>query len=169
MIFGAVAASTAVIAPPALAGKFRDAVINFVEENYKDDIERMADGALRKLVERVLPVEREIERAPRDLQDHVDDTWGDGEGTRRHTTRCPYCISVAQEVESRAPNLEKVPNRVPRCFMVNGVPYVASDWGTLHRYVNGQTGPAEGYIWFSNGQYIGVGYNGRQFPAQAAC
>jgi len=158
-----------VLAPVANAGRFREAVIEFVETNYRDDIDRMSDREVSSVARRVLAVEDDIERSAPDLRDHVDDTWSVGRGSQRHTERCPYCISVAQQVERRAPELTPVQNRVPRCFVIQSVPYIASQWGTLHRYVQGRTGPAEGVIWFSNGQYIGVGYNGLRLSAQPAC
>ncbi|MEH6359599.1 MAG: hypothetical protein V7761_02585 [Amylibacter sp.] len=168
-ILAAAPAATFIFPTLGYAMRFREAVINFVEENYREDIESMGKNAIDDLVRRVLPIEDEIEQAPQDLQEHVDTTWSGGTGSRRHTERCPYCISLAGNVENRAPALTQVTSRLPECFVINGAGYVVRQGGSLHRYKNGQVGPAEGYIWFTNGQYIGVGFDGERFKAEPAC
>ena len=169
IILAAAPAASLVLPTLAYAMKFREAVINFVEENYREDIESMGKSAINSLVRRVLPIEDEIEQAPQDAQEHVDTTWNDGSGSRGHTERCPYCISLARNVENRAPVLTQVTSRLPECFIINGAGYVVSQGGLLHRYINGQVGQAEGYIWFTNGQYIGIGFNGKRLRAKPAC
>lgn len=154
----------------AHGGKFRNAVITFVERNYDSSLEDVSDDILEDIAERVLPVENKLQNAPDELKEHINETWGDSDTSsdQRHTEKCPYCISVAKEIERRAPVLKPVENKTPRFFVINSAPYVSSNWGSLHRYFGGVTGPAEGSIWFSNGQYVGRAYNGVTLHAQPA-
>lgn len=153
---------------PVLAGRLTDAVANLVEGTYESDIDLMSQDEVDDLAEDTVRVSNRVRRGPNDMRGHVEDTWDDPSPGRRHTERCPYCISVAQEVEDRNPALTPVNSRIPNCFYFGGVPYAASNWGTLHRIVGGQIGPAEGHIVFQNGQYFGVGRGGA-FPAQGVC
>ena len=165
---GTVAVSTL---PKASAGRFWDAVINFVEINYERSLRELTQDGLRYLVEKVLPVEDRLLGEAVDLRSHFDQNWSSfgSDDTQSHTEKCPYCLAVAREVERRAPELDPVANRIPKCFIINGAQYITSDWGTLHRYGNGGTGNAEGTIWFSNGEYVGRGNNGQRFLAIPNC
>lgn len=157
--------------PRASAQPFRDAVINFIETNYDRSLRDMTRSGLRYLVEKVLPIENDLLNAALDLGVHFDQNWSRSgpESTRSHTAKCPYCISVAKEVERRAQELDPIRDRTPKCFMINGAQYVASEWGSLHRYHNGAIGGAEGAIWFEHGEYVGRGNNGQRFMARPNC
>ena len=153
------------------AGRLKDAVINFVEENYGDSLDEMTDEEIDDFAREVPRIERRVANADSDLKKHIDEAWGDENDLedRHHTEKCPYCISLAKEVESRVPELEPIDNRVPRCFVINNADYVSSDWGSLHRYINGNIGPAEGSIWFRNGTYMARNAFGRLLLANPAC
>jgi hypothetical protein len=169
LILGAGAMATFALLPlPARAGKLRDAVINLVEGSYEDDIDLMDQGEVDDLAQDVVQVTERVRNSDSDMRRHVEVTWNDTSPGRHHTERCPYCISVAQSVEEMNPNVTPVNPQIPTCFYFGGVPYVASDWGTLHRVYGGQVGPAEGYIVFQNGQYLGIGAAG-VFPAEGVC
>ena len=121
----------------------------------------------------IMPVADRLQTASYDLRQHFEEEWeyASSSNGRSHTSRCPYCIAVAKEVERTLPSsvLDPVPNRTPNCFVINGSQFAASGWGTLHSVQNGRTGPAVGTIWFSNGQYFGRGYDGSIVTAQPNC
>lgn len=150
------------------AGRLRDAVTNLIEGTYKDDIEDMEQDEVDDLAQDVVHVSKRVRQSEHELRSHVTKTWESTSPGRGHTERCPYCISVAQEVEQGNPNLTPVSNKIPRCFYINRIPYVASAWGTLHRYLSGVVGPAEGYIVFQGGRYYGIS-GSRIFLAAPAC
>ena len=157
--------------PRASAGRFRNAILNFVETNYDRSMRDLTREGLRYLVEKVLPLENELSNATLDLRAHFDENWSTlgSESNRAHTAKCPYCISVARAVERRASELEPIRDRTPKCFMINGTQYVATGQGVLHRYNRGDIGRPEGTIWFEHGQYVGRGYNGQQLIARPNC
>lgn len=168
----ATASTVALGIAPANAQNFLRSLRNFIFNNYDRSLRDLTEDGIRTLIRRVMPVAEELQRASSDLRQHFDEEWANASSYdgRPHTSRCPSCITVAQEVERRAlGDLAPVPNRTPNCFLIGGSQFVSTNWGSLHRYQGGQIGPAEGRIWFSNGNYIGQDFHGRSLRAQPNC
>ncbi|MEO9970619.1 MAG: hypothetical protein ABJG15_12535 [Hyphomonadaceae bacterium] len=157
--------------PRASAGRFQASVINFVQTNYNQSLKDVTQDGLSHLIAKVAPIEEALLGEAVDLRSHFDQNWSrlGTDSTRSHTEKCPYCISVARDVERRMPELAQVQDRIPSCFIINGAQYIASDWGSLHRYNEGRIGRSEGTIWFANGDYVGRGHSGDRFLAMPNC
>ena len=138
------------------ATRLQNAVTRFIDENYSDSLDEMTDEEINDVAREIPEIESRLASADRDLRNHIEESWGDEDSQEniRHTEKCPYCNSLATEVQSRIPELDPVENKIPRCFVINNAGYVSSDWGSLHRYFNGNIGPVEGSIWFKNGTYM---------------
>ena len=165
-------AAVALSASSAHAQGLLNALKNFIWNNYDRSLRDLTNDGIREVIRRVQPIADDLQNANSDLREHFENEWAAASSRdgRSHTSQCPYCITVAKEVERRVPTaLASIPNRTPDCFVINGNNYAASNWGTLHSIQNGSIGPAVGAIWFSNGQYYGRGYNGSIAPAQPGC
>ncbi len=154
----------------AYAGKLTDAVAKLAEKEWRSEIEDMDSGDIQDMAEVVEDVADDIgyDDDPK-WREHILDTWGEGESdTRRHVSKCPYCRGAAVKVAEQT-GLPDPPNRIPKCFVINGAPYGAGNWGELyplHPQTGQVVGPAEGSIWFQNGRYLGVNMVGRAFSAR---
>ena len=143
------------------ASRLEKAVTKLTEKAYGRDLENLSDDEIEEVAENITDKADDIEYDDdSNFREHILDTWGRGASTsRRHIEKCPYCIDVANDVRSGQPDLTPVRNRIPTCFMIAGVYYGADPGGLLYR-LHPQTGqamgPAEGYIWFGGGRYVGV-------------
>jgi len=156
----------------ALADRLTDALANLTRATYGEDrVNDLDDGDKADLAEGIADTADAIDsNGDQMATDHIIEEHEDGDSTRTHVSKCPYCRAAAVEVADNTPLRNvTVPNKIPRCFGINGKPYGADPNGQLlplHPQTLQQTGYAEGYIWFQGGQYIGVGYNGSSFIAQ---
>lgn len=156
--------------PQAYAGKLTNALANLVEKEWPSDVERMDDDEIDDLISVTEDVADEIDyNDDHKWREHIEDTWGENESeTRHHISKCPYCRGAASEIAQRT-GLRAPRNNIPKCFVINGRPYGAGNWGELyplHPQTGQVIGAAEGSIWFQNGSYLGVSHFGQAFQAR---
>ena len=134
-----------------------DAAKRLAREAYRDDISGFSSEGRSELATVIVQAGRKIVQSGDNLKEHLLVTWSSSSssGTYEHIQRCPYCYKVADYCYENVAGLTPVVSRIPNQFLINGVYYIASGWGGLHRAGGG---PEEGFIWFNNGQYVGVSH-----------
>ncbi len=155
--------------------KLRNEVLPaMVATNYPDEVDRMSDEDFVDMKDTLSDVAGSIARAPSNVIDHMLTEWTprgqnqEPRADRRHTSECPYCLSVARSIESRFPQLRAVPDILPTRFLINGAPFIVNKaTGLLHQWLGNRINPTPaGYLWFNNGQYIGIDFQRNAVLAQ---